>query len=1394
MKSLLRFSFFAFSFFVTTSCLGQAPAISYSTPQTYNVNKAITALAPANTGGAVATAGYGSPVTYGSGGDGSQIGIALDAAGNLYVSDFSLNEVYKIAANGGATTIASNLNKPSAVAVDAVGNLYIATLNGPDSLYKIPAGGGPPVLIFAGLAPPESYQGITSIAVDFAGNIYVSNGGILQKVSAGGGRITQIGATTFSTVQGIALDAAGNLYVADYVNSYGSANIWKVPVNGGPITVFATLTNYADAVVVDANNNVYYLEAYQSGQNAAITNGVFEFPAGDSSPVTIVQGPTNYYTYGTGSGSLAVDGAGNIYVPYVDAPYSIKKIKPAGGYYISPALPAGLSFSNSTGVISGTPIVSSPATNYTVTCYNSVGSSSAIVNIGVGPAVSASLSALTISSGTLTPSFSSATTNYTAVVANSVSSIAITPTTEVNTSTVKVNGIAVSSGTSSSQIALKSGSNVISTVVTAADGATTATYTLTVTKAFPAELDGLSVSVGSLSPTFATATTSYTDSVDNFVTSLTLTPTTVDKYSTVTVNGIAATSGLASTPVPLIVGSNTINVVVTTIDGTSKTYTVVVKRALSTNANLYNIRLSSGTLSPAFSSATTLYTATVINSVSSITIVPTTAVTTSTVTVNGIAVTSGKASGEIALAVGSNSITIEVTAQDGVTTSIYTVNVTRDNVPNTNLSGLLLSNGSLSPSFVSTTTSYTATEANGVLSVTVTPTASDPTSTITINSTAVTSGTASAAIPLNTGLNTITIVVTANDGVTTKTYTVSVTRLESSDASLKALNISTGGLVPAFSSGTLNYTRSVGNGTSSVTVTPTTNDPTATVKVNGAAVASGTASGTISLNVPTTAIQIVVIAQDGTAETYTITVTRAPSSNDYLSSLLINNGTVTYTPAFASATKSYTATVPDTTTVVRITPTATITGSTIKVNGTTVTSGKVSANIPLSVGANSITTEVTAQDGVTTTTYTLNITRSLSTDASLKSLAISTGGLVPVFATGTLNYTRSVGNGTSSVTITPTPTNSSATVKVNGVTVAAGTVSGVIALNVGNTVINTVVTAQDGKTTETYTITVTRASSSNDYLSSLKINNGSVTFTPAFASTTKGYSASVPNTTASVTITPTATVAASAITVNGITVASGAASAAIPLVTGANTITTVVTAQDGITTFTYTVTVTRALSADASLYALKISTGGLVPVFAAGTLNYTRSVGNGTSTITATPTTTNAAATVTVNGMSLPSGTTSGLIALNVGTTIINIVVTAQDGITTETYTVTVTRAAPADNSLYQAVSVENPLTQPQLTDDGLFVHQAVSPNGDGINDFLTIENIGNYPDNKLMIMNRNGQLVFEGKNYDNNTRVFDGHSNKTGQMQLPGTYFYALDYTVKGITKHKTGFLILKY
>ncbi|MEO6980821.1 MAG: cadherin-like beta sandwich domain-containing protein, partial [Mucilaginibacter sp.] len=117
----------------------------------------------------------------------------------------------------------------------------------------------------------------------------------------------------------------------------------------------------------------------------------------------------------------------------------------------------------------------------------------------------------------------------------------------------------------------------------------------------------------------------------------------------------------------------------------------------------------------------------------------------------------------------------------------------------------------------------------------------------------------------------------------------------------------------------------------------------------------------------------------------------------------------------------------------------------------------------------------------------LPVLSSSSTNANLSHLTLSSGTLTPVFAAGTLNYTASVSNATASITITPTASAAGATIKVNGTTVASGSASAALPLVVGQNVINTVVTAQDGVTTKTYKVTVTRISN-NAVLSSLKVN------------------------------------------------------------------------------------------------------------------------------------------------------------------------------------------------------------------------------------------------------------------------------------------------------------------
>ena len=103
----------------------------------------------------------------------------------------------------------------------------------------------------------------------------------------------------------------------------------------------------------------------------------------------------------------------------------------------------------------------------------------------------------------------------------------------------------------------------------------------------------------------------------------------------------------------------------------------VTANFLSTVATLSNLALSSGSLSPAFASSTTSYTAVVANAVNALTVTPGLTESAASVKVNGVAVASGSASGSIPLSVGSNTLTVLVTAQDGTTTKTYTVTVTR---------------------------------------------------------------------------------------------------------------------------------------------------------------------------------------------------------------------------------------------------------------------------------------------------------------------------------------------------------------------------------------------------------------------------------------------------------------------------------------------------------------------------------------------------------------------------------------------------------------------------------------------------------------------------------------------------------------------------------------------
>ena len=308
---------------------------------------------------------------------------------------------------------------------------------------------------------------------------------------------------------------------------------------------------------------------------------------------------------------------------------------------------------------------------------------------------------------------------------------------------------------------------------------------------------------------------------------------------------------------------------------------LVVRVSGDNNADLDSLTISSGTLSPAFSSSVITYAASVGNSVTEVTLTPTASDGSAMIAVNGNTVTSGTGYLVTGLTVGgTNTITVLVTAQDSVTTKTYTVTLTRAAPPSNNadLDSLTISSGTLSPAFSSSVITYAASVGNSVTEVTLTPTASDGSAMIAVNGNTVTSGTGYLVTGLTVGgTNTITVIVTAQDSVTTKTYTVTLTRAAppSNNADLDSLTISSGTLSPAFSSSVITYAASVGNSVTEVTLTPTASDGSAMIAVNDNTVTSGTGYLVTGLTVGgTNTITVIVTAQDSTTtKTYTVTVT-----------------------------------------------------------------------------------------------------------------------------------------------------------------------------------------------------------------------------------------------------------------------------------------------------------------------------------------------------------------------------------------------------------------------------------------------------------------------------------------------------------------------------------------
>lgn len=646
--------------------------------------------------------------------------------------------------------------------------------------------------------------------------------------------------------------------------------------------------------------------------------------------------------------------------------------------------------------------------------------------------------------------------------------------------------------------------------------------------------------------------------------------------------------------------------------------TINITNKVSTDATLKSLVTTDGTLSPAFGSSETEYKMTV----------PYTTTKVSFKATPNHAQASCTISGGDALKEGNNEVKVTVTAQDGQTTKTYRINVIRTPAATDNTLKSLKVNGTTVSGFSATKDAYTLSVPYETDKISIT--AEQNNEFATVNNSVV-----NEAISAGES-KTFTITVTSQKGES-KDYTVTVTRAKCSVNTLSDIKPSTGSLSPKFSSGTLNYTMQVPYSTKSLKFTATATHKTASVVYEGDGQEVDFGNGTEEV---TKTVKIVVTAQDGTKNAYTVTVTRAAAEKDAtLKSLTDSLNKI----KFDKNKHDYSFTVEYTVSKITITGTAN--------SGFATVSGNVKDK-ELNVGENKFEIKVTAQDK-STEIYTVTVTRTApATDNTLSSLKTDKGEFDKTFNSSTTEYFMTVPYNVSKLTFTFEKANAFAGVNVQSpytVNLAAGKTNDV----------NITVTAQNGDK-KVYTVHVTRIAPITD--SALKELSPSVgEFTEKFDPSVTEYRMTLNSKVKTVEFKYAVSDSSASVVFRGDK----------NLSIGDNEFTFTVTAQDGSKTV-YKVIVTQVfISDDATLKSLKVKNAILN--FDPKVKNYEVSVPVGTSVAEISFETTHELAKAELNGdVNLKTDAEN----------VFNIVVTAQDG-TVQTYVVTIKfRTIDSDSKL----------------------------------------------------------------------------------------------------------------
>ena len=247
-----------------------------------------------------------------SSGSDNPMGVAVDGAGNVYIS--SANNTIKewiAASNTVATLVSSGLSTPFQVAMDGIGNLYIDDAFHSAIKKWTATNNTVTTLVSSGLSTPDG------IAVDGAGNVYIADAGhnAIKEWVASSNTVITLVSSGLAVPGGLAVDAAGNVYITDL--NHHAVKEW-VAASNTVITLVSSGLQSSFSVAVDGCGNVFIADSSN--------NALKEWIAASNTVNTLASsGLSDPF-------GVAVDRLGNIFI----ADYRNNAIKELSRAFVDP--------------------------------------------------------------------------------------------------------------------------------------------------------------------------------------------------------------------------------------------------------------------------------------------------------------------------------------------------------------------------------------------------------------------------------------------------------------------------------------------------------------------------------------------------------------------------------------------------------------------------------------------------------------------------------------------------------------------------------------------------------------------------------------------------------------------------------------------------------------------------------------------------------------------------------------------------------------------------------------------------------------------------------------------------------------------------------------------------